>query len=781
FPVAWESLCILLLMAKPDVDTPIRITVTPSQSSYFAGEAFAVTITYTNTHIADTHTPVLTSRARAHTQVHKRNAYSISSAPLARPPTSPGTPRPSAHPATPTTPRGKQLTPLPTSEEGDGRPRRRGVIGRTTPEEQRIPGLVEQRRKKMLAKSLSVSISLSERPNRDLDSGPHSPPGAISEVVSPISRRSDTLPLAASHPHARKVSLLDGQQIITTTRVSNSPVSAPASASSSTFSLALEPISEFDSAESPVRKRASLGKGHPSSPARKSQAEVLYTYASLAGRVVIGQGGPMTSGLVALRAALAPPMRGGGSLSTQAASAAGLSGATQTRHRRSNSLMRAIWGAEDEGDTPLPTLDIRPEMLAVDLKLGPGESRSYKYTINLPENMPPTFKGRTVRFSYELVVGVCRPGNVSRVMKVPIRVYNHVRVGRRPKPYDLMWPVSASQPKPSVHGPDQNTPEQKEHGNKADLQRYAQKLLTATLPSEDSGPQMGCRQAVEELTRNLRKVSYDITKDGVTVAVLTFPKSAYRLGETVNGVVEINWRNGRGRVLQVVSVPAMIHPLTNAAQLTALLEAHESFPELATTRRVHAEHHARFVLGTLRLGFALDIPSDGSPAFDIVWDRKAGGLEWKVRLCLLVAVSSEQSDLGTEGMRVTALEREPDHNSGAWGSSWRAPDKMAVLQRLPPESEKIPTATSWAAFLTASLLGSGEGRYHDGDQDGDERDGPYDGVKPNPAGGVGVGVRYAGSEIGWSEVKAEMVECVVPVSVWPGNTAFRPADVVFDV
>jgi hypothetical protein len=39
----------------------------------------------------------------------------------------------------------------------------------------------------------------------------------------------------------------------------------------------------------------------------------------------------------------------------------------------------------------------------------------------------------------------------------------------------------------------------------------------------------------------------------VTVAVLTFPKSAFRLGETVSGVVEVNWRQGRGRVLQVRS------------------------------------------------------------------------------------------------------------------------------------------------------------------------------------------------------------------------------------
>lgn len=45
--------------------------------------------------------------------------------------------------------------------------------------------------------------------------------------------------------------------------------------------------------------------------------------------------------------------------------------------------------------------------------------------------------------------------------------------------------------------------------------------------------------------------SYDVTKDGVKVAVLTFPKSSYRLGETINGVVEINERKGRARVLQV--------------------------------------------------------------------------------------------------------------------------------------------------------------------------------------------------------------------------------------
>jgi hypothetical protein len=45
-------------------------------------------------------------------------------------------------------------------------------------------------------------------------------------------------------------------------------------------------------------------------------------------------------------------------------------------------------------------------------------------------------------------------------------------------------------------------------------------------------------------------VSYDINKEGVKVAVLTFTKSAYRLGETVLGVVELNDSVGRARVLK---------------------------------------------------------------------------------------------------------------------------------------------------------------------------------------------------------------------------------------
>src|ERR1700733_15271917 len=127
-----------------DVESGVRVVVTPSQSSYFAGEPFAVTITFTNTRSPQS------GPSRSHT--HKRGAHSISSAPLARPPTSPGNPRTSVNPV-PTQPKSREDVVT-----------KKGLVGRTpsTKAADELPELIEQRRKRLLSKSLSVSISPAE-------------------------------------------------------------------------------------------------------------------------------------------------------------------------------------------------------------------------------------------------------------------------------------------------------------------------------------------------------------------------------------------------------------------------------------------------------------------------------------------------------------------------------------------------------------------------------------------------------------------------------------------
>ena len=270
-------------------------------------------------------------------------------------------------------------------------------------------------------------------------------------------------------------------------------------------------------------------------------------------------------------------------------------------------------------------------------------------------------------------------------------------------------------------------------------------------------------------------VSYDVNKDGVKVAVLTFPKSAYRLGETVLGVVEINEPWTRSRVLSVsASDAASVAFDPRAVQLSAMLEAQERLPgPIATAgntrhmRRVHAEHHASFVASTLRTTFSLDIPSDASPSLQIhIGDDhpkgmpgSVGGLAWRVRLCLLVAVAS-QGD--SSGVLLKSLVR--DGPAGEWGIPYRASPTIAPMERLKEPEDRTTQSSPWTQFLMTSFLGSGERRYHDGDEENGEQE-----------------RGWAEQEDGWQEIKVETVECDVPITVWPGNTAFKAMDVVFDV
>lgn len=139
------------LTAANNNDSPIRVVVTPSQSSYFAGEPFSVTITFTNTRSPEA------GPSKPSPLTHKRGAHSISSAPLARPPTSPGTPRSANTPSL-----------LKTQAQTDV-PRRKGLVGKKKPPPLPLQGvgdLIEQRRKRQLApKALSVSLSSHELEN----------------------------------------------------------------------------------------------------------------------------------------------------------------------------------------------------------------------------------------------------------------------------------------------------------------------------------------------------------------------------------------------------------------------------------------------------------------------------------------------------------------------------------------------------------------------------------------------------------------------------------------
>ena len=192
-------------------------------------------------------------------------------------------------------------------------------------------------------------------------------------------------------------------------------------------------------------------------------------------------------------------------------------------------------------------------------------------------------------------------------------------------------------------------------------------------------------------------------------------------------------------------------------------------------------------------------------------DDSPGGLTWSVRLCLLVGIANEHARRGVEGARTKGLVR--DGPQGEWGASWRPTRGIAPLERVnlraarraaaarlgPSGSGTISRSNSgekgaqqrgWVSSIFSGLLNPGEREYHDGDEEPPESESESD-LNPNSQSSLdkayardmdlGADEREGNEEEGWAELRAETVECEVPVRVWPGNTAFRPMEVVFDV
>ncbi|GAA6046285.1 hypothetical protein NBRC10513_002275 [Rhodotorula toruloides] len=537
-------------------------------------------------------------------------------------------------------------------------------------------------------------------------------------------------------------------------------------------------------------------------------------------------------------------------------------------------------------DRSVPTLSCPPCILAVDLVLQPGQSKSFTFSIRIPADLPPSFRGKAIKFNYYLVVGSNRISlgpislkhatddvrpvpkaqgkpSVSRVMRVPIRVYNHVGVtGARPF-YDLTNPVIFQRDE-AITADVQDKKEtavavtklQRPDTGKDDFESYAVNLLSSvasnspeivqnpslspTLEATRSPtlmeappslrPEMsshrggggkaieafgldvdeaeGCKAAVEIVSRNSQKVSYDINKDGYQVASLTLVKSAYRLGETVNGSILLN--GGEGRVLRV-SARLETHELVETSISTMPAPRMRQI-----TRRLHAEHH-EMTLDAARLGFALAIPSGATPDFGTSGVK----LQWSVRLSFLVIPPSPEASAGatpniTPRRLAAALgasgsggrsspnggtSTPPRHGrskSFAYGFEPAVPVTLpppppippsgaAHLMPVPPRAGE-PTPVRHISYRAVPDLGYVPVLFSSAMPEPPPAPGPLQKAasgahhRPTPSMSLARGQQspFGNGSAVLVPAKVETVECSIPIKVYPGNTPFRPTITVFD-
>ena len=302
----------------------------------------------------------------------------------------------------------------------------------------------------------------------------------------------------------------------------------------------------------------------------------------------------------------------------------------------------------------IPLISTTQSILFVDLRLAPGESRSYKYSFSLPRGLPPSHKGRAMKVSYHLTVGVQRPGTSKerqvRSIDIPFRVFGSVDARGEILGYDLMLPYiilrdaartsSVSTTKPSK--PDLTA------GAQRDFLSYVDTLLESSttrqgLLSPTQPPAPARRKssvvAVEPKTQkdaidfailraNQLPASsshaqlsnlFTIARSNRFVATMLLPRPAYKLGETIHLVISF-----ANAVLPTYAVQVALETSEKVDPAIAMRSGTSVY---RYTRRVHS-YCAENCMFAKRASFALSIPASATPEFV----TSGIALEWRIRV-----------------------------------------------------------------------------------------------------------------------------------------------------
>jgi RAB6A-GEF complex partner protein 2 len=336
----------------------------------------------------------------------------------------------------------------------------------------------------------------------------------------------------------------------------------------------------------------------------------------------------------------------------------------------------------------VPVLSTPPSILFVDIRLLPGESRSFSYTFKLPTNLPPSHRGRALRISYSLVITTQRPGKSGQHLstaEIPFRLFSHidgfspyetiliVEKGRQPK-YDLKSPVILLQDEAKTHSlADGEVPpsvlstkprptirrsstysDKPIESSQEEFMAFVDELLgslgnvplSATEPPashlsvppnpvptptrEHPFKTSSCREALVSIVRKgagafsggtKAKIGvYEIGKNGISVAKLTLPRTIFKLGETIEGIIDLE----EGENVQCYQVHRPSY-LSLTLQIRSALESAEEVDPTVSVRSQSSIHRAtkrihsskvEFTTFARRVHFAFEIPTGVAPSFE---------------------------------------------------------------------------------------------------------------------------------------------------------------------
>ncbi|KAL8672766.1 MAG: hypothetical protein Q9168_002792 [Polycauliona sp. 1 TL-2023] len=321
----------------------------------------------------------------------------------------------------------------------------------------------------------------------------------------------------------------------------------------------------------------------------------------------------------------------------------------------------------------MPILSTPQSLLFVDLRLEPGQSQSYSYSFRLPAGIPPSYRGKAVKFSYSIVIGVqrstrSRQRHLVRRIDVPFRVIPSVNDRGETMGHDLMSPhvmlhndpmIMALSGEDSRRGISRGKSMQKMDpyaedefslymGQLLDVSRRDSSLgllspsaagaksphdVRSEATTMESAISLAIQQSNSAMPSKLSANRFEITRNGLRVAVIMLARPAYRLGEIIPVIVDLHTSE-----FQCFSLRAT---LETSEYLDSTLALRSPASVLLASRRVHATQHETTTSAD-RVFFNLAVPSSSTPEFI----TSAVSLEWRLRFEF---VTSNQADRGTVG------------------------------------------------------------------------------------------------------------------------------------
>ncbi|MCJ1391496.1 hypothetical protein MMC18_004360 [Xylographa bjoerkii] len=336
------------------------------------------------------------------------------------------------------------------------------------------------------------------------------------------------------------------------------------------------------------------------------------------------------------------------------------------------SSMREMKGIANSNSVPI--LSTPQAILFVDLRLAPGESRSYKYSYVLPRGIPPTHKGRAMKVVYQLVIGTQRAQtaaqqHVVKHVDIPFRVLAGVNGNGDILGHDLMQPhiilknTAHSEPVEDELSHTNGGVEarhKKTDSSRDDFLSYVESLLDNTRrnsslgllsPTEATTPgsliggrneDVSIKELIDyALVRGNAPASkrsanrFQIQRGGQQVGVILLARPAYRLGEAVSAVVDF-----RGAETPCYSLNISLET-SEVVDPSIALRSSSSIHR--ATRRIHASW-SEDTLFAQKAVFSALIPTNVAPEFLTTGLQ----LQWSLRFEFITNTPNEESPQNAE-------------------------------------------------------------------------------------------------------------------------------------